>query len=62
MSATRKGWPSMVVPKRMLSTRRRKSSPSRARQSMAMISEAGVMSNPLSIITPLVLAPSPVTM
>ena len=61
-SLTVKGLPSEVKPSRMFSMRRRRSASSVARQRMAMISEAGVMSNADSRTTPLVLAPRPVTM
>ena len=61
-SFTVNGRPSVVKPSRMFSMRRRRSSKSFDRHRMAMISEAGVMSNPDSLTTPLVLAPRPVTM
>ncbi|EJX00282.1 hypothetical protein EVA_11613 [gut metagenome] len=49
-----------MIPRRMFSKRRRKSSRFFAKQRMAMISEATEMSKPLSRTTPLP-APKPIT-
>ena len=51
-SRTRKGFPSEVMPNRMFSMRRCRSSSLVARQRMAISSEAGVMSKPVSCTTP----------
>ena len=61
-SLTVNGLPSTVYPRSIFSMRRRKSSSSFARHRIAIISEAGVMSNPDSRTMPLALPPIPVTM
>ena len=62
ISFTVNGLSSNVYPKVMFPIRLFTSSRSFARQSIAIISEAGVMSNPDSRVIPLVFPPSPVTM
>ena len=60
-SFTVKGLSSVVYPSVMFSMRLRRSSSSVARHSIAIISDAGVMSKPVSLTIPLALPPSPVT-
>ena len=61
-SFTQKGLLSNVTPSKMFSMRRCKSFMSVAKQRMAISSLAGVMSKPLSRISPLLLPPKPVMM
>ena len=61
-SFTVNGFPSKVHPSVMFPILRFRSSRSDDRHSIAMISEAGVMSNPDSCGIPFVLGPNPVTM
>ena len=60
-SLTVNGSPSVVYARVMFSIRRRRSSRFSARHSIAISSEAGVMSKPDSCVTPLVAPFSPVT-
>ena len=61
-SLTVSGLSSYVYPKRILPIRRLRSSRSVARHRIAIISDAGVMSKPLSAGSPLAEPPRPVTM